>query len=144
MKYVDLKQVLSPMIKYLVLVLQPGTREFKITNKCDYDMVITIKNFRTRRAVRTEYVRSGEDTSNRTNSKWKIYCRILQGINWSFNRRFSDGISKVGFLVDQSIKLQLMFGTIMVIRPLVIQIVLLVVGYHQMRFQKTSFLIDNG
>ena len=37
-----------------------GDREFIVTNNCDYDMVITLKDLRTRRSIRSEYVRSGE------------------------------------------------------------------------------------
>ena len=37
-----------------------GDREFNVINNCEYDMVITIKDNRTRHSIRTEYVRSGE------------------------------------------------------------------------------------
>ena len=81
-----------------------GDRDFNVINNCEYDMVITIKDNRTRRSVRTEYVRSGEKLviENIPNSRYNV--EYLQGINWSFNKRLSDGISKGGFLIDQKTK----------------------------------------
>ena len=49
-----------------------GDREFNVINNCEYDMVITIKDNRTRHSIRTEYVRSGEKTSYRKYSKWTV------------------------------------------------------------------------
>ena len=91
----------KPYDKYFGPGISTGDREFKITNKCDYDMVITIKNFRTRRAVRTEYVRSGERLIIEQIPNGRYIVEYLQGIHWSFNKTLSDGISKGGFLVDQ-------------------------------------------
>jgi tetratricopeptide (TPR) repeat protein len=91
----------KPYDKYFGPGISTGDREFKITNKCDYDMVITIKNFRTRRAVRTEYVRSGEILIIEQIPNGRYIVEYLQGIHWSFNKTLSDGISKGGFLVDQ-------------------------------------------
>jgi hypothetical protein len=81
-----------------------GDREFNVINNCEYDMVITIKDNRTRRSVRTEYVRSGEKLviENIPNRRYNV--EYLHGINWSFNKRLSDGISKGGFLIDQKTK----------------------------------------
>lgn len=81
-----------------------GDREFHLINNCEYDMVITIKDNSTRRSIRTEYVRSGEKLiiENIPNGRYNV--EYLQGINWSFNKRLSDGISKGGFLIDQKIK----------------------------------------
>ena len=81
-----------------------GDRDFEVDNKCDYDMVITIKNIRTRRAVRTEYVRSGEKLTIGQIPNGRYIVQYLQGINWSFNKTLSDGISKGGFLIDQKTK----------------------------------------
>ena len=81
-----------------------GDRDFEVDNKCDYDMVITIKNIRTRRAVRTEYVRSGEKLIIEQIPNGRYIVQYLQGINWSFNKTLSDGISKGGFLIDQKTK----------------------------------------
>ena len=81
-----------------------GDRDFEVDNKCDYDMVITIKNIRTRRAVRTEYVRSGEKLIIGQIPNGRYIVQYLQGINWSFNKTLSDGISKGGFLIDQKTK----------------------------------------
>jgi tetratricopeptide (TPR) repeat protein len=81
-----------------------GDRDFEVINKCDYDMVITIKNIRTRRPVRTEYVRSGEKLIIEQIPNGRYVVQYLQGINWSFNKTLSDGISKGGFLIDQKTK----------------------------------------
>jgi tetratricopeptide (TPR) repeat protein len=81
-----------------------GDRDFEVDNKCDYDMVVTIKNIRTRRAVRTEYVRSGEKLIIDQIPNGRYIVQYLQGINWSFNKTLSDGISKGGFLIDQKTK----------------------------------------
>lgn len=81
-----------------------GDRDFEVDNKCDYDMVITIKNIRTRRAVRTEYVRSGEKLTIGQIPNGRYVVQYLQGTNWSFNKTLSDGISKGGFLIDQKTK----------------------------------------
>jgi len=67
-------------------------------------MVITIKNIRTRRAVRTEYVRSGEKLVIERIPNGRYIVEYLQGINWSFNKTLSDGITKGGFLIDQKTK----------------------------------------
>jgi hypothetical protein len=87
----------------MVILPQPA-REFNVINNCEYDMVITIKDNRTRRSVRTEYVRSGEKLviENIPNRRYNV--EYLHGINWSFNKRLSDGISKGGFLIDQKTK----------------------------------------
>ena len=81
-----------------------GDRDFEVDNKCDYDMVVTIKDIRTRRAVRTEYVRSGEKLTIGQIPNGRYIVQYLQGINWSFNKTLSDGISKGGFLIDQKTK----------------------------------------
>ena len=81
-----------------------GDRDFEVDNKCDYDMVITIKNIRTRRPVRTEYVRSGEKLIIEQIPNGRYVVQYLQGTNWSFNKTLSDGISKGGFLIDQKTK----------------------------------------
>ena len=67
-------------------------------------MVITIKNIRTRRPVRTEYVRSGEKLIIEQIPNGRYVVQYLQGTNWSFNKTLSDGISKGGFLIDQKTK----------------------------------------
>jgi tetratricopeptide (TPR) repeat protein len=81
-----------------------GDREFTVTNNCDYDMVITLKGLRTRRSVRSEYVRSGEKLVMYRIPNGRYQVEYLQGFNWSFNKRLSDGISKGGFLIDQKTK----------------------------------------
>jgi len=81
-----------------------GDREFNVINNCEYDMVITIKDNRTRHSIRTEYVRSGEKLAIENIPNGRYNVEYLQGINWSFNKRLSDGISKGGFLIDQKTK----------------------------------------
>jgi tetratricopeptide (TPR) repeat protein len=91
----------KPYNKYFGPGITTGDRDFEVDNKCDYDMVITIKNIRTRRAVRTEYVRSGEKLIIGQIPNGSYIVQYIQGINWSFNKTLSDGISKGGFLIDQ-------------------------------------------
>jgi tetratricopeptide (TPR) repeat protein len=81
-----------------------GDREFIVKNNCDYDMVITLKDLRTRRSLRSEYIRSGEKLVMNRIPNGRYQVEYLQGFNWSFNKRLSDGISKGGFLIDQKTK----------------------------------------
>ena len=78
-----------------------GDREFTVTNNCDYDMVITLKDLRTRRSVRSEYVRSGEKLVMDRIPNGRYQVEYLQGLKWSFNKMLPNEISKGGFLVDQ-------------------------------------------
>jgi tetratricopeptide (TPR) repeat protein len=78
-----------------------GDREFIVTNNCDYDMVITLKDLRTRRSVRSEYVRSGEKLVMDRIPNGRYQVEYLQGLNWSFNKMLPNEIIKGGFLVDQ-------------------------------------------
>ena len=78
-----------------------GDNEFTVTNNCDYDMVITLKDLRTRRTVRSEYVRSGEKLVMDRIPNGRYQVEYLQGLKWSFNKMLPDEISKGGFLVDQ-------------------------------------------
>ena len=78
-----------------------GDREFTVTNNCDYDMVITLKDLKTRRSVRSEYVRSGEKLVMDRIPKGRYQVEYLQGLKWSFNKMLPNEISKGGFLVDQ-------------------------------------------
>tara|TARA_B110000503_G_scaffold143630_1_gene246482 strand:+ start:3135 stop:5447 length:2313 start_codon:yes stop_codon:yes gene_type:complete len=85
--------------------IKTGDRNFEAENKCDYDMVISIKDITSRRVVRSEYVRSGETLIINQIPNGRYIVEYLQGINWSFNKTLSDGISKGGFLVDQKTKI---------------------------------------
>lgn len=78
-----------------------GDREFIVTNNCDYDMVITLKDLRTRRSIRSEYVRSGEKLVMNRIPNGRYQVEYLQGLNWSFNKLVPNEITKGGFLVDQ-------------------------------------------
>ena len=78
-----------------------GDGEFTVTNNCDYDMVITLKDLRTRRSVRSEYVRSGEKLVMDRIPNGRYQVEYLQGLKWSFNKTLPNEISKGGFLADQ-------------------------------------------
>lgn len=78
-----------------------GDGMFKVTNKCDYDVVITLKDVRTRRPVRSEYLRSGEILVMDRMPNGRYVVEYLKGINWSFTKTLSNGISRGGFLIDQ-------------------------------------------
>jgi hypothetical protein len=64
-------------------------------------MVITLKDLRTRRSVRSEYVRSGEKLVMDRIPNGRYQVEYLQGLKWSFNKTLPNEISKGGFLVDQ-------------------------------------------
>ena len=85
--------------------IKTGDRDFEVVNKCDYDMVISIKDITSRRVVRSEYLRSGETLIINQIPNGRYIVEYLQGINWSFNKTLSDGISKGGFLIDQKTKI---------------------------------------
>ena len=85
--------------------IKTGDRDFEVVNKCDYDMVISIKDITSRRVVRSEYLRSGETLIINQIPNGRYIVEYLQGINWSFNKTLSDGMSKGGFLIDQKTKI---------------------------------------
>jgi hypothetical protein len=64
-------------------------------------VVITLKDVRTRRPVRSEYLRSGEILVMDRMPNGRYVVEYLQGINWSFTKTLSNGISRGGFLIDQ-------------------------------------------
>jgi len=81
-----------------------GQSFFTFKNNCDYDMVVTVKSIRTRRNIRSGYVRSGETITMNRIPNGRFDVEFIKGFNWSFSKTLGDGISKGGFLVNQETK----------------------------------------
>ena len=67
-------------------------------------MDVTVKSIRTRRNIRSGYVRSGETITMDRIPNGRFDVEFIKGFNWSFSKTLGDGISKGGFLVNQETK----------------------------------------
>ena len=103
-EYCRPKTGFNPFEKLFGPGILTGQSFFTFKNNCDFDMVVTVKSIRTRRKVRSGYVRSGETITMDRIPNGRFDVEYLKGFNWSFSKILVDGISKGGFLVDQETK----------------------------------------
>ena len=81
-----------------------GNLSFKITNKCEVDLVVTVKSIRTGNIVRSQYVRSGENLTMEQLPNGYFKVESFQGTNWSFTKLLNNGSTKGGFTKDELFK----------------------------------------
>ena len=80
-----------------------GTATYTINNNCDYDVVATLKSTRTRRSVRSVYVRAREKWDMKDVPIGNFKLEFIKGNKWVFSKKLDDGIgiSRGGFLFGQ-------------------------------------------
>ena len=75
-----------------------GNSTFTVNNNCDYDMVVSLRSQRTNRTIRSVFIRAGEKWEMKNVTTGNFTLEYLQGNNWVFSKKLSDGISRGGFL----------------------------------------------
>ena len=81
-----------------------GNSTFTISNNCEYDMVCTLKSTRTRRAIRSIFIRAGDEWVMDDVPPGYYVIEYLQGKRWVNTKKLSDGITNGGFSDDQKFK----------------------------------------
>ncbi len=81
-----------------------GNSTFTISNNCEYDMVCTLKSTRTRRAIRSIFIRAGDEWVMDDVPPGYYVLEYLQGKRWIYTKKLSDGVTDGGFSEEQKFK----------------------------------------